>query len=215
MFRYIQTSLETNDFLLHVTEAQELLKRQPPEVLGNRLRRERIAQGISIRDLAQKASVGSNSIVRIENGQNFRATTLVQLCAALGLHLQRLADPDSHGVTAIHRESDNTWTTLDGYAELATNKPLEHSNLLVLLKSRLADGKLLPTIIEVREQSPTRSHPGEEFVYVIDGPVGIRVGGQSTLLQTGESMDFWGTEPHSYFPVNNHPGRILSVRVNP
>lgn len=208
--------METGDLLQQLHDAQKVLAEIPPGVLGHRLRRERLSQGVSIRDLATKSSVSANSIVRIEGGQNFRATTLVQLCAALGIHLHRLAAPDATGTTAVHKVSDTAWTILDDYAATPmSDAPSKKANLLVLLKSRLSGGKLLPTVIEVNEPSPTRSHPGEEFVYALVGPVGVVVGSQTHVLETDESMEFWGTEPHSYFSVDGVSGKLLSIRVNP
>jgi len=208
--------------------AKEVLDTLAPSVIGARIRRERLAQGLSIRELASSANLGPNSIVRLEAGMGFRPITLIKVCSALGVHLDRIGSANEDQAVAVHRHLDDRWHDLDGYAEgnlgggdgvldaegrLAAIRETS-GNPLMLLQSRLASGKLLPTLIEVHHPTPTRSHPGEEFVYVLQGPVRISVASRDYVLETGESMDFWGSEPHSYSPVGEL-GLVLSVRVNP
>lgn len=88
-------------------------------------------------------------------------------------------------------------------------------NPLMLLNSRLTSGKLLPTLIEIHHASKPRSHPGEEFVYVLQGSVKVTVSETDYMLQAGESIEFWGSEPHAYAPTGADPALLLSVRVNP
>ena len=84
-----------------------------------------------------------------------------------------------------------------------------------MLHSRLTQGKVLPSILELYETSEARSHPGEEFVYVLAGRAKIGVSGIDYILEEGESIEFWGTEPHSYGPAGKALTRVLSIRINP
>lgn len=207
--------------------ARELIASLKAGVLGARVRRERLAQGVSIRELAAAANLGPDSIVRLESGSEFRPMTLLKVCAALKVHLDRLGEVDESEVVALHRKSDDRWHDLedyggdylggsDGVLEKEARWRIVSStgqNPILLLKSRLSAGKLLPTLIELHRQSEPRSHSGEEFVFVLEGPVNVTVAGREYTLQTGESMDFWGTEVHSYSPAGDSPGLILSVRI--
>ncbi len=83
----------------------------------------------------------------------------------------------------------------------------------MILNSRLETGVLLSTIIEVHVPSVPRSHPGEEFVYALNGPVNVIVNDEEHILNTGDSMIFWGREVHSYKPVGGVVGKLLSIRV--
>ncbi len=209
------------------SDAKAIQMRVSADVIGARVRRERIAHNISIRELATKANLSPHSITRLEAGHPFRAITLVKVCAALEIHLDRIAAATDDDIAAKHSLSDHRWHYLDGYAEgffggrdgildARQRKDLASSsdqNPLVILKSRLDAGVLLSTIIEVHVPSETRAHPGEELVYAINGPVGVTVAGRPYRLETGESLVFWGTEPHNYFPVEKTVGVLLSVRA--
>ena len=132
-------------------------------------------------------------------------------------------------VVALHRRRDDRWHELEGFGEgflgggngVLSAEERRHlvatgaKNPLVLMESRLQTGKLLPTLIEIHRASSPRSHPGEEFVFTLRGPVQITVAGREYILESGDSMNFWGSEIHSYEPVDDAPALILSVRVNP
>lgn len=209
------------------SEVKEIQQRVSARVIGARVRRERIAHGTSIRELASMANLSPHSITRLEAGQPFRPITLVKICAALEIHIDRIADTVEDDVAAKHSLTDNRWHLLDGYTDgylgggdgqVGAEKRRELAfvagqNPLVILKSRLDAGSLLSTVIEVYVPSETRSHPGEEFVYALTGPVQVTVAKRPYRLETGESLVFWGTEPHSYEPVGKIVGLLLSVRA--
>jgi transcriptional regulator with XRE-family HTH domain len=209
-------------------EAARLLAGIAPEVLGERMRRARLRQGRSIRDLAAAAGLSKTSIVRLEQGGSAYPLTVVKLCAALGLHLASLvADRHDAGTVAVHRHADDRWYDLTdfGAGPLGTLSAPERAALvkesptvvpLLILSSRLAEGRLLSTVIEVFSQSEPRSHPGEEFVFVLSGTAKIRVGQQDYELIEGESIVFRSIEPHAYAPADGSklPVKLLSVRLD-
>lgn len=215
------------NFLSLENRAKALIADVSASVIGSRVRRERLAQNISIRDLATKANVSPNSITRLEAGSVFRAITLMKVCEALQIHLDRIASAVEGDVATIHRNSDDEWHQLDGYSlgyfggqsknpDQETRRVMSNElgqNPLKILRSRLEGGVLLSSIIEVHVPSEPRSHPGEELAYVLLGPVQVNISGKAHILETNESIVFWGTEPHSYEPVDGKMGLVLSVRA--
>ncbi len=140
-----------------------------------------------------------------------------------------LRDADVHESAAVHHRADDRWYDLTGFvsgplgeldrpltvterSEFAKNGQLVP---LLRLKSRLPQGKVLPSILELHSASEVRSHPGEEFVFVLRGIASVTVGETTHTLKEGESIDFWSEEPHSYAPAGSAPALVLSVRVNP
>jgi mannose-6-phosphate isomerase-like protein (cupin superfamily) len=220
-------------------EAAKILETLSLEVLGDRLRRARLRQGRSIRELASAAALSKTSIVRLEQGGVTYPITVVKVCAALGLHLASLANPSGEGnsdTVAVHRHSDDRWFDLTdfGVGPLGgLDRPLtpqERAQFiqagegnrgvpLLILKSRLPEGRLLSTVIEVFALSEPRSHPGEEFVFVLEGSAQLTVGAETFLLEQGESIVFRSAEPHAYapnpaLPEQALPVRLLSVRLD-
>jgi transcriptional regulator with XRE-family HTH domain len=213
-------------------EAARVMESLSPDALGDRLRRARTRQGRSIRDLAEAAGLSKSSIVRLEQGGGTYPMTVVKVCAALGLHVARLRDPESAGNDrlAVHRTTDDRWYDLVDFGAGplgAVDRPLTAAERaefakqgvvvpIVVLGSRLSDGQLLSNVVEVYGQSVTREHPGEEFVYVLDGTASITVGQTTVTLAKGESMVFRSIEPHTYAPADGStmPVRLLMVRFD-
>ncbi|MBL0172862.1 MAG: cupin domain-containing protein [Gemmatimonadaceae bacterium] len=213
-------------------EAARVMESLSSEALGDRLRRARMRQGRSIRELADAAGLSKSSIVRLEQGGGTYPMTIVKVAAALGLHVARLRDPDSAGDDrlAVHRLDDDRWYDLTDFGAGplgGVDRPLtpdERAELarqgvavpIVVLASRLSDGQLMSNVVEVYAPSETRAHPGEEFVYVLDGAATITVGSTVITLARGESLVFRSAEPHTYAPLEGSvlPARLLMVRLD-
>ncbi len=213
-------------------EAARVMESLSPEALGDRLRRARTRQGRSIRDLADAAGLSKSSIVRLEQGGGTYPMTVVKVCAALGLHVARLRDSENAGDDrfAVHRLTDDRWYDLVDFGagplggvdrplsaeERATFAANGATMPIVVLGSRLADGQLLSNVGEVYAKSETREHPGEEFVYVLNGTLRITIGGTAIDLAAGESLVFRSAEPHTYEPAEGStlPVRLLMVRFD-
>lgn len=200
----------------------ELVDRIGADVLGDRIRRLRTGMGLSIRDVAAAAKLSKTSLVRLEQGQKCRPATIANVCTVLGVHVERLGDSDRGAVAAVHRRGDDRWFDMSDVSAKplrvpkGARVPAKHSAAVAvdLLRSRLANGRVLPTILDVHRESETRSHPGEEFVYVLSGRLHLTVGTQHFELARGESICFFSGEPHRYAPVGRTPARVLSVRVD-
>ena len=197
---------------------QQLVDRVGADIIGNRLQRLRVGMGLSIRDVATSAGISKTSLVRLEQGHRCRPTTIAVVCAVLGVHLERLEDGPSDEVGAVHRTGDDRWfDMMDVTAGPIDGSAAARDAVAVavdLLRSRLTNGRVLPTILDIRRKSIKRSHPGEEFVYVLAGRLRLTVGSTVFELATGESICFWSGEPHSYAPIGRTPARALSIRVD-
>ena len=211
--------------LVRNAQVVALVARVGAEVIGDRIRRFRIGMGLSIRDVAARAALSKTSVVRLEQGLACRPATLVQVCEVLGVHLERLEDGETAETGAVHRAGDDRWFDMTDVAAgplpltvtRGARTPRVTTQVAVavdLLKSRLANGRVIPTILEVHAESVARSHPGEEFVYVLSGRLRLRVGANVFDLKTGESACFWSGEPHQYAPIGRGPARVLSIRVD-
>ncbi len=200
-------------------------------IVGARLKRVRIQQNLSIRQLAQGANVSKTTLVQVESGRTSRRNSYLKVAEYLGLHFENLFAPESSGERPyqIHTKPDDRWFDLTSFdegplPEEVQDDPEKRNSLsrangwspLNILASRLPHGRIKPTVIEVYGETPARSHNGEEHVYVLEGDAVITVGGFSVSLRTGESITFWSAEPHTYAPLagSKLPARLLSVRVD-
>lgn len=200
-------------------------------LVGDRLRRTRLQQGLSIRKIAELSNLSKTSIVQVEAGKTSRRSTYLKMAESMGLHLERLMLPNATGEKPYiaHQAKDDSWFDLvhfgDGpLPEDAQNSADERRQLAIksgiaplnILACRLESGRIKPTILELYTPSPARSHAGEEHVFVLSGQAVVSVGDSQIPLNEGESITFWSSEPHSYAPQEGSalPVRLLSVRVD-
>ncbi|RYG39643.1 XRE family transcriptional regulator [bacterium] len=198
---------------------------------GDRLRRTRVQQRLSIRQIAELSKISKTSVLQVESGRSSRRSTYLKVAEAMGLHLDRLVQPGSAEEVpyAIHRAEDDTWFDLADFGEgplpqSAQSDPQAREKLardsgvspLNILGSRLERGRIKPTLLELYGPSAVRSHAGEEHVFVLAGQATVSVGGSELFLEAGESITFWSSEPHFYAPQEGSPlpVRLLSVRVD-
>lgn len=195
------------------------------------MRRIRLQQGQSIRDVAATAGLSKTTVVRLESGRRVRPDTVLNVCHALSIHVERLASiGDAPLVRAVvHRREDDRWVDMADTASgplLGKARPLTIAERkraaaggvsvpLCILQSRLAAGRIHANVIEAHGESVVRKHPGEEFVYVMSGRARITVGAEVFVLAEGEAVTFYSAEPHRYAPADPPPAvvRMLSVRV--
>lgn len=228
----VRMSKQDERLLERLQRVATLMDRIGLPVVGARVKRLRLQQGHSIRSFATLSGLGKNSVVRLEAGTGTQPLTLLRACEALGLHIDRLADPVAQDteVAVAHRNGDDRWgalmdlagTSLAGARATDTSKQrakLAHAHhvgvLINRLRSRLPSGRAFPSILELHAASEPRSHPGEEFVYVLDGRVRLDVGGHEFVLSRGESLMFYSAERHVYAPADDteQVPQLLCVRI--
>ena len=164
-------------------------------------------------------------------GRNSRRATILKVAEVLGMHLDHLlqSGPARDLPYAVHNLQDDAWFDLakfdDGkLPQAAQSEPFERRKLsesngtvpLNILASRLENGRIKPTTLELYGPSSSRSHSGEEHVFVLEGTAKVTVGDKTIVLRQNESVTFWSAEPHAYAPAEGSslPVRLLSVRVD-
>ena len=64
--------------------------------------------------------------------------------------------------------------------------------------------------VHIREKHLS-SHEGEEFIYVLEGRMKIRLGEHTDVLEPGDSIYFRCTTPHHVTCEGDEPAKILAV----
>ena len=135
--------------------------------LGAAIRRERMLQGLKIADVAGLAGISKGMLSRIENAQvSTSLDTLQKLCDSLGLHLSNLfKDFDRPEGGAQHIKS--------GEGHEVVRRGTERGHTYHLLSYQQGPHKSIePFLVSMDDASevfPTFSHPGTEFLYLLEG----------------------------------------------
>lgn len=177
--------------------------------IATQVKRQRLGQGLKIADVARIADISQGMLSKIENAQvSTSLDTLSRLCDALGLPMSKLfADydrpaggaqliPHGEGLEVVRRGTDKG-----------------HTYHLLSYKQgpRKSFEPFLVTMDDASEVFPSFSHPGIEFIYILEGEIEYRHGNQLYRMTAGDSLTFDGDIPHGPERLIKVPIRMLSV----
>jgi len=174
-----------------------------PATLGARIQRRRIRCNLSVRELADRAGVNKNTVVRLEKGLTPSYATLNRVCDALGVHIAQLMRSGLQGDEIVSMHS----RVREEPMPLAADERIQ----LRSLGCRLAGGKLNSAVMELFGESEPTTHPGEEYVHCLRGSARLTVAGRDYTLGEGDSAVFWSTERHAYAPASDTAEETLPV----
>jgi len=162
------------------------------EMLAARVRRLRLQKKLSIEQLAKVAEVDKNTIVRIEKGEGRpNLNTLVNICNALEVSVDELIE-----MKTLENQDFYLYRRGEQKSRINNSEPgLKVGDL----KAKLPNGHINAVVLEIYGEGKMRSHPGEEILFCLKGRVGIMIGNTPVVLNKGDSVMFFGREPHLYF----------------
>lgn len=173
------------------------------------VKRERVSQGLKIADVSRISGISQGMVSKIENAQvSTSLDTLSRLCDTLGMPLSKLfADFDrADGHAQLIRTGEGLEVVRRG-----TDKGHTYHLLSYKQGPRKLFEPFLVTMDDASEVFPSFSHPGTEFIYLLQGQIEYRHGNQVFSMGPGDSLSFDGQIPHGPERLIEVPIRMLSV----
>ncbi|OXM60422.1 MULTISPECIES: helix-turn-helix transcriptional regulator [Amycolatopsis] len=163
-------------------------------LVRKRIRALRVAQGLSLEELAKRVHLGQSSLSRIENGQRRLALDqLVALARALDTTLDQLVEnavddviisPMNHGARGL------SW-------------PMKSDPGMTVMRRRLT---------EPPPDNPARmrAHPGREWLLVLSGTATLVLGDARFRVETNRAAEFPTMTPHA-IGAEGRPCEVLFI----
>lgn len=180
--------------------------------LGDNLRRIRAGLGLTLAQVCERTGLGHSSLWKVENHQmSLTYDKLIQLAKGLGVDIGALFSAEAPvaapGRRAVTRNGEGTvhQTGYGAYRYPCTD---------------LSRRRMTPIISEVIFDSleafgPWSRHQGEEYVFVIRGPVTFVCEYYQPLrLETGDSLYYDSAMGHAFLRAGPEPAQVLSVCVS-
>lgn len=179
------------------------------QYLGMQLKRQRLAQELKIADVARIAGISQGMLSKIENAQvSTSLDTLSRLCDVLGMPMSKLfSQYDQQGSGALLVKA--------GEGLEVVRRGTDKGHTYHLLNHTRGPKKTFEAYMvdmgDASEEFPTFSHPGTEFLHLLEGELVYRHGNQLYHMQPGDSLTFDGEVPHGPEQLVKVPIRLLSV----
>jgi len=175
-----------------------LMKQEEEDLDGlvrKRIRALRVAQGLSLEELAARAKFSQSSLSRIENGQRRLALDqLVVLAKALDTTLDQLVETASDDVISS--------PAIEG----------SHGHMRWTMKGDPGMSVVRQRLTEPPPDNPARmrAHPGQEWLVVLSGTAVLLLGHRRFRVETNQAAEFPTMLPHAIGTAGG-PCEILGI----
>jgi len=182
------------DFFEDLTGDISKRKQQNIEDIGSRIKSLREEKRLSLDELSKMTGFDVELLSKIENNEvQPQLGTMMKLSKALDSAFSRLVSGVGEKLYSITRKAEqkavSRSTSQKGQKKLYTYKSLAPE----------VKGRHMETLIVKLEENPEKEmslHEGEEFIYVLEGNVILKIGEESFELEPGDSAYYLSTTPH-------------------
>jgi transcriptional regulator with XRE-family HTH domain len=177
--------------------------------VGVASRRLRLAQGLTLGDVAARAGISRAMLSRLETGDAMPSLdTLAALTTALGVSLTDLLQGFGVG-------SSPAQLVRNGEGLEVVRRGTKRGHTYRLLASNRGPRRIfepfLVTLTDRSEVFPGFEHPGVEFIYLLKGLLTYRHGDELYPLKPGDALTFSGRIPHGPEKLIRLPIVLLSI----
>lgn len=179
--------------------------------IGNVLRNRRAAAHLTLAEVSAGAGISSAMLSRIENGAAAASLdSLERVCEALGIGMADLFQEtdQQNGMAQLIKRADQMEVVRVG---------TKHGHTYKLLSYDRGPRKIFePFFIEMDKKSlswPRFSHPGTEFIYMLQGRMEYRFGERTYLLEPGDAFTFSGNVVHGPERILDERAKFLSIII--
>jgi DNA-binding XRE family transcriptional regulator len=171
--------------------------------IGQRIKRFRIREGLSLRSLAEKADLSANTISLIERGENSpNVSSLHRLAEALDVPITAFFQDETEQLTVFVKHNQGMHYRSDGMVVESLGTGLLNQHL---------EAMAIKVVSGAGNMDDPITHQGEEFVRCLEGRIEYCVGPHTYRMEAGDSLMFDATQPHCFRNSSPDPATILTI----
>ena len=180
--------------------------------IGEKLHALRLRKKMGLVQLGEHTKLSPALLSKIERGKLFPTLpTLLRIAMVFSVGLEFFfTDDRKRRVLAISRQQERL-----KFPEKADAREVAYD--FESLDFGAVERKLSAYLADFRSIDPNKvrphQHAGVEFIYVITGELGLRIGPDDSLLQGGDSIYFDSSVAHGYWNASNRKTTAIVVTV--
>lgn len=178
--------------------------------VGERVKAVRERRNLSLQDISRRTDLPVDLLEGIENGSVAPPLgTIIKLAKALDMKMGYFISGEEDRPYTIVRKGDrkvvSRYDSKKGayygysYESLAPHKTDRHMEPFIV------------TLEPAETEDERSSHDGQEFIYVLEGTMEVRLGEELHLLEPGDAIYYDSTVPHLVKCHGRERTRILAV----
>ena len=178
--------------------------------MGRRLGELRTIMNVSVAEMARITGLTEAEYIAHEKGETDSSFTFIYRCAErLGVDMRALVTGEGPKLSFY-----NVTHAAEGGMPIRRRAGFEYLHLAPLLKDRRADPFLVTAPPEA-EDAPIHlsTHAGQEFDYVLEGRLKVRLEDKIEYLGPGDSIQYDSSRRHGMIAIGGEPCRFLAIVV--
>jgi len=165
------------------------------EALGQKIKTLRENKGMSLDEMSKMTGFDVETLSKIEKNEiQPQLGTVIKLSKALDSALGRLVSGHGDKLYSITRKNERKSVPRATTSKTGGQKLYTYKSLAPEVKGRHMEALLVQ--LEEYPDQEVSVHEGEEFIFVIDGVVLLKIGEESFELDPGDSAYYLSTTPH-------------------
>ena len=161
--------------------------------LGERIKKNRNEKGLSLRDLASKVDLSASFLSQIEQGKASPSIeNLKKIANCLDVRVSYLIEDDEvkKNTDVMRKEERHAIESLDSNTKIS------------LLTSSNIEKNMEPILYEIGPGGESGrdyyNHPGEEFIFILEGKLDVYINETVHSLNEGDSLYFKSSQKHRF-----------------
>ncbi|MDA3902567.1 MAG: XRE family transcriptional regulator [Desulfuromusa sp.] len=178
---------------------------QVKKIVGKKLKEIRLKQNLTIQILAEKSTVSSNMISRIERGLTIPSVEiLMRLATVFDKSINYFVEDVSSSHEIVHtRPGGRNKTVYDD----------EHNMHTESFTSGLRDPQFMSFFCTVQKGGKSGKtdmyHPGDELIYLLEGSLQMTIVDDVYILEAGDSLCFKSHLPHRWENIGEGDAKVV------
>ncbi len=178
--------------------------------VGERVRGVRESRGLSLQDIVQRTGIDEKTLTGIEAGEIAPPLgVIIKLAKALEMKMGYfISGEESRPYTVVRRTDRHVVSRHD--SAKGRRYGYEFESLAPHKKDRHME-PFLVTLDPAETEEERSTHDGQEFIYVLEGRMEVRLEEEILVLDPGDAIYYDSTVPHLVKCHGDRPTRILAV----
>ena len=178
--------------------------------VGESVKEIREKKGLSLRDISQRTGLEPELLMEIEKGEvSPPLGIIIKLAKALEMKMGYfISGAENLPYTIVRKDQQKLISRYD--AEKSDKYGYEFSSLAPHKKDRHME-PFLVTLDPADAGEERSTHDGQEFIYVLEGTMEVRLGEEVHLIEPGDAIYYDSTVPHLVKCGGHDKTRILAV----
>ncbi|MCJ9427980.1 helix-turn-helix domain-containing protein [Kordiimonas marina] len=185
--------------------------------LGEKIRKLRRERGLSLTQMSDKTDIAQSTLSKIENdviSPGF--DKVVSICKGLEVDITDLLHEQIPVAGSPARPTARMTVSRKGEGETVSSEAYESRYLCSMISKK----GMIPMVVDLKlsdgdeNEGQMISHPGEEYIYVLEGSVKVLLDQYAPIiLEEGDSLYIDSPMGHLYVATGGKPARILGVTL--